>query len=109
MTTKVALYGAVGDELTHYQVDVEQATLRKQKTISDAIHVRTFSIDPSGRLLVAASIKPHAVRAGANVVMLPAAMTVFRIAVDGKLEFVRKYDVGPANKIHYWTGMVGLG
>ena len=80
-----------------------------QNADTHSIHVRTFSIDPSGRLLVAASIKPHAVRAGENVVMLPAAMTVFRIAGDGKLEFVRKYDVGPADKIHYWMGMVGFG
>jgi 6-phosphogluconolactonase len=70
-------------------------------------HVRTFALDPSGRMLVAASIKPLAVRDGTSVTTLPAALTVFRVSDDGKLEFVRKYDVGPGSKIHYWMGMVG--
>ena len=59
-------------------------------------------------MLVAASIKPLAVRDGTSVTTLPAALTVFRVGEDGKLEFVRKYDVGPGDKIHYWMGMVGL-
>lgn len=73
------------------------------------IHVRTFAIDPSGRMLVAASIKPMAVREGAGVTTVQAALSVFRIASDGTLEFVRKYDVDTAAGIHYWVGMMGLG
>ena len=74
-----------------------------------SVHVRTFAIDPSGRMLVAASIKPLAVREGANVTTVPAALSVFRIGSNGKLEFVRKYDVDTGGKIHYWMGMMGLG
>ena len=48
-------------------------------------HVRTFAIDPSGRMLVAASIKPLAVREGDKVTTVPAALSVFRIGSDGKL------------------------
>ena len=59
--------------------------------------------------LVAASIKPLAVREGANVTTVPAALSVFRIGSNGKLEFVRKYDVDTGGKIHYWMGMMGLG
>jgi 6-phosphogluconolactonase (cycloisomerase 2 family) len=71
-------------------------------------HVRTFSIDPSGRLLVAASIRDMWTRTGDNVRLAPAAMSVFRIREDGKLEFARKYDVELNGKLQWWTGMMGL-
>ena len=31
-----------------------------------------------------------------------------KVGNDGKLEFVRKYDVDNNGKIHYWMGMFGL-
>ena len=71
-------------------------------------HVRTFAIDPSGRLLVTASITPLAVRQGNRVETVPAALSVFRIGGDGTLDFVRKYDVPTHGKVHYWIGMVAL-
>jgi 6-phosphogluconolactonase len=71
-------------------------------------HVRTFSIDPSGRLLVAASIDGIDVREGDGVRHVPAALTVFRIAADGSLTLVRKYDVDVGGRFQWWTGFVGL-
>lgn len=71
-------------------------------------HVRTFGIDPSGRLLVAASIRDMWTRYGNEVRLAPAGMTVFRIGADGKLELVRKYDVELNGKLQWWTGMMGL-
>lgn len=73
-----------------------------------SIHVRTFAIDPSGRLMVAASIAPRLVRDQDRIVSMPAALSVFRIGTDGKLEFARKYDVAADGKTHYWIGMVGF-
>lgn len=73
-----------------------------------SFHIRTFSIDPSGRMLVAASIVDMNVRDGNTVRHVPAALTVFRIGGDGKLEFVRKYDVELGGKFQWWTGFVGL-
>jgi hypothetical protein len=70
--------------------------------------VRTFSIDPSGRLLVAASISDMWVREGNDARHVPAALSVFRIGADGKLDFVRKYDVELGGKFQWWAGMVGL-
>jgi hypothetical protein len=58
--------------------------------------------------MVAASIKPLAVREGEEVRTVPAALTVFRVAADGTLEFVRKYDVDAAGRTQYWMGIVGL-
>ena len=78
-----------------------------QHADTHSFHVRTFAFDPSGRLMVAASIKPLAVREGSNVRIVPAALSVFRVT-DGKLEFVRKYDVETNGGTHYWMGIVGL-
>ena len=79
-----------------------------QNADPQSFHIRTFSIDPSGRLLVAASIVDMSVREGDSVRHVPAALTVFRIADDGKLSFVRKYDVELGGKFQWWTGFVGM-
>jgi 6-phosphogluconolactonase len=73
-----------------------------------AIHPRTFHIDPSGRMLVAEHNLPVDVRDGDGIKTLPAGMSVFRIGEDGKLTFVRKYDVDVGNKTMFWMGMVPL-
>ena len=72
------------------------------------IQLRTFGIDPSGRLLVAASIMPLPVRGGDKVFTLPAGLMVFRIADDGRLTFARKYDVETGGRLQFWSGMVTL-
>ena len=73
-------------------------------------HVRTFAMDPGGTMMVAASIKPMAVREGDKVTVKPAAMSVFRVGQDGRLDFVRQYEVETgAGQTQYWMGIVGLG
>lgn len=73
-----------------------------------AIHPRTFHIDPSGRLLVAQHNLPVNVRDGDAIRTAPAGLSVFRIGDDGKLTFVRKYDIDVGDKIMFWMGMVPL-
>jgi len=72
------------------------------------IQLRTFAIDPSARMMVAASIQPLPVREGGIIKTLSAGLTVFRIRGDGKLAFVRKYDVDVGSKTQFWSGMVTL-
>ena len=60
------------------------------------------------RVMVAASIQPLAVREAGSIKTLSAGLTVFRIGSDGKLTFVRKYDVDVGNKTQFWSGMVTL-
>ena len=79
-----------------------------EHTETRGIHCRTFHIDPSGRLLVAAHNRPVLVREGATVRQVPACLSVFRIGDDGKLEFVRKYDVDVGKRPMFWMGMVQL-
>ena len=72
------------------------------------IHPRCFSIDPSGRLLVAAHILTLKVRDGTAVKTVPACLSLFRIGEDGQLSFARKTDVELAGRSLFWMGMVGL-
>jgi 6-phosphogluconolactonase len=72
------------------------------------VHCRNFHIDPSGRLLVASHITGLPVRDGAGTRIVPACLSVFRIGADGKLDFVRKYDVDVGDRQMFWMGMVGL-
>jgi 6-phosphogluconolactonase len=78
---------------------------RIQNAEAETIHLRTFAIDPTGRMLVAASILPMAMRDGST---LPAALVVYRIGDDGTLAFVRKYDVDTGAFMQFWTGIVTL-
>lgn len=70
------------------------------------IHCRTFHIDPNGRLLVAAHITGLPVKEGGGIRMVPACLSLFRIGADGKLDFVRKYDVDVGDQQMFWMGMV---
>jgi 6-phosphogluconolactonase len=72
------------------------------------ITLRTFALDPSARMLVAASQLTLPVRDGDAVKILPAGLSVYRIGADGKLDFARKYDVDLGGKNQFWSGMVAL-
>jgi 6-phosphogluconolactonase (cycloisomerase 2 family) len=73
------------------------------------IHPRTFSLDPSGRMLVSAHILPMLVREGAGVKSVPANLTTFRVGADGKLTFANAYEVDTGGLMQFWSGMVALG
>ena len=70
------------------------------------IHCRTFHIDPSGRLLVAAHIIGLPVKEHGVIRNVPACLSLFRIGAYGKLDFVRKYDVEVGDQQMFWMGMV---
>lgn len=65
---------------------------------------RTFSVDPSGRMLVVGNQTTTSV--AGNVV--PANLAVFRIRADGMLDFVQRYDMAVGQKPLWWTGLVAL-
>jgi 6-phosphogluconolactonase len=65
---------------------------------------RTFSVDPSGRMLVVGNQTTTSV-AGSSV---PANLAVFRIRADGMLEFAQRYDLAVGQKPLWWTGLVPL-
>jgi 6-phosphogluconolactonase len=101
----------VGGEntLAVYEIDARTGEPTPiQHVDTRGIHCRTFHIDPSGRMLVAAHIMALPVREGSSIRIVPASLAVFRINGDGKLDFIRKYDVDVGDKTMFWMGMVRL-
>ena len=69
-------------------------------------YLRTFNIDPSGKLLIAAPLWAMPMRDGSTV---SAGLVLYRIGSDGKLTFTRKYDIDASEKKQqFWAGMVTL-
>jgi hypothetical protein len=69
---------------------------------------RTFALDPSARILVAANQTAIFAGSGANAKMILASLAVFRMRNDGTLDFVRKYDVDTSTASMFWMGIVPL-
>ena len=89
------------DQKTGEPTAIQHADIR-------AAHPRTFGLDTGARLLIAGSLAPSARREGGKVVDLPAGLSVFRMGADGKLDFVRKYDIDVGPFTQWWTGMIPL-
>ena len=79
-----------------------------QNVDTRGITPRTFSIDPSGRLLVVGNQTTLDVRDAGRVQTIPANLAVFRIQRDGRLEFVRRYEVAVGRKPLWWMGIAPL-
>jgi 6-phosphogluconolactonase len=93
--------------LAVYAIDPETGEPNPiQHVDTHGIHCRTFHIDPSGHVLVAAHIMGLPVKVGAAIREVPASLAMFRIGDDGKLDFVRKYDVDVGDRQMFWMGMV---
>ncbi len=80
-----------------------------QNTDTRGMTPRTFALDAEGRILVAANQNSFRLLEGDRVFTLPASLAVFRIRDDGKLEFVRKYNVETSGaRTLFWMGLVSL-
>jgi 6-phosphogluconolactonase len=71
-------------------------------------HPRTFSIEPGGRMLVAANLQEQPVRDGDGVRMQPATLTTYRIGADGRLTLVKVYDIETNGMTQWWSGFVAV-
>ena len=79
---------------------------RIQNIDSGGMHARTFTLDASSALLVAANqnavTKPDGTR-------VPASLAVFRIRDNGTLQFLRKYDVETdQGRSLFWAGFLRM-
>lgn len=72
------------------------------------VQLRTFGIDPGGRVLIAASIMPAPRAEAKGIGLQPAGLMVFRIADDGTLSLARRYDVDVGSQQQFWSGMIAL-
>lgn len=73
---------------------------------TQGIEARTFKVDPSGQWLVVANQKSLWVEQGDELAWVPANFAVFRIAQDGTLSFVRKYDIDDAGRWLLWMDII---
>jgi len=67
---------------------------------------RTFALDRSGRVLVVGNQVTRYAREGVRVTTIPVSLAVFRVFPDGRLEYVRKYDLDTGKKSLFWMGLV---
>jgi 6-phosphogluconolactonase len=101
-----AVFAGGENSLVTYAIDpMTGEPIAIQHVDTRGIHCRTFHIDPSGRLLVAAHIIGLGMPDGSVV---PAALSVFRIGEDGRLTFVRTYPVDVGERTMFWMGMFPL-
>lgn len=78
---------------------------RIQNAPAHGFELRTFTIDPSGKVLIAASTTSLMQPDGSTV---SAGLSVFRIGTDGKLTFARKYDTDTTAGIQFWCGLLTM-
>jgi 6-phosphogluconolactonase (cycloisomerase 2 family) len=79
---------------------------RIQNIDSGGMHARTFTLDAASGILVAANQNAVTKADGTRV---SASLAVFRIGEDGKLTFVRKYDVATGDgRTLMWAGLMSL-
>jgi 6-phosphogluconolactonase len=79
-----------------------------QRADANGFELRTFTIDPSGRVLIAASTTPMLVRDDDTVSSVSAGLSVYRIGTDGKLSFVSKQDVDTSAGTQFWCGLLTM-
>lgn len=79
-----------------------------QTADTQGIHPRTFALDPSGRLLVAANMTTRKVREGEAARDVQGGLSVLRIGDDGRLDFLRKHDVDVRRDTMFWMGIHAL-
>jgi 6-phosphogluconolactonase (cycloisomerase 2 family) len=104
---KVAAGGENG--IAVFSIDPASGEPRMIQTIDGrGFHPRTFSIDPSGRMLVVANLLAMPVRDGDAVKTQPATLSTYKIGGDGKLAFVRTYDIETNGMTQWWSGFVRL-
>jgi 6-phosphogluconolactonase (cycloisomerase 2 family) len=102
---------AAGGENTIAMFTIDQATgepRMAQAIDTNGYHPRTFSIDPSGRMLVVANLLALPVRDGDAIKVQPATLSTYKIGDDGKLSHVRSYDIETNGMTQWWSGFVSV-
>ena len=70
------------------------------------MHVRTFSIDPTGKTLIAGCMIARDALVDGTIEHVPGGLSVFRIQEDGTLQFMQKHDVDVGSDKLFWAGIV---
>ena len=76
-----------------------------QRAEAHGFELRTFTMDPSSRVLIAASTTPMLMADGSTI---SAGLSLYRVGGDGKLDFARKIDVDTSGGIQFWCGCLNM-
>jgi 6-phosphogluconolactonase (cycloisomerase 2 family) len=79
-----------------------------QRAWTDSYELRTFAMDPSGRVLIAASTTPMQVQQEGVLSTVSAGLSVYKAGADGKLTSAGKVDVDTSAGIEFWAGMLTM-
>jgi 6-phosphogluconolactonase len=102
---------AAGGENTVAVFSIDQTTGEPrmvQAIDTHGFHPRTFSIDPSGRMLVVANLLAMPVRDSEGDKTQPATLSTYNIGADGKLTFARTYDIETNGMTQWWSGFTRM-
>lgn len=87
-----------------FDLDAEGRPSLAQGVEVRSFHPRTFSLDPTARMMVTATIMGRQTREG----MRPANLAIFRVGADGRLEFSSSIPVETGEAMQFWTGMIDV-
>ena len=79
-----------------------------QHAPAHGFELRTFTIDPAGKVMVTASTTSLMVQDGDTTQTVSAGLSVYRIGADGKLAFISKQDVDTSHGIQFWCGLLTM-
>lgn len=89
MNARVMLYSAVDDEVTHYDVDVEAATLTPRSSVRVPSFVQEGWAHPSRKHLYLTTSNRGP-------------------GLKGDMNHVSAYRIDAAGKTHYWMTIIGF-
>jgi 6-phosphogluconolactonase (cycloisomerase 2 family) len=79
-----------------------------QRGWTEDYELRTFSIDPAGQVLIAASTTSMQVQEQGVLSTVSAGLTTYRIGADGKLTYGHKLDVDTKAGLQFWSGLLTM-
>ncbi len=79
-----------------------------QRAPAEGYELRTFAMDPSGQVLIAASITPMQVLEQGVLSTVSAGLSVYKAGADGKLTAVHTYPVDTSAGVQFWAGMLTM-
>ena len=66
---------------------------------------RTFALDKTGTLLLAANSQTIRVKKDGQQTLIPASLALFHVLNDGSLAYVGKTDVPVGEEVLFWMGI----
>ena len=96
------------DNIAVFKINEETGTVNLIDSVdTNGSLPRTFSIDPSGRLLIAANSEPASKKNEiGQVVQLPVSLNLFKIGDDGKLEQRGNLSFPGEDQLLFWAGFL---